>query len=197
MRGVQVFLGARWVRGVVATVLGAVLALAVGLGLAAALPGPPEPQAPAALVLAQEQRALLPSEQRRWDAHEGERRRWLEDTAAHHRTATAVLLGSAVALLAAGVDLERRRRLLADGVLLAGVLTLLHSVVRALMSRDTLLTFTVVDVTLVFVLALGWRRFVLRVGDDAGQEDVPEERPRPAGQDPDGDDPGASVRPDP
>ena len=61
------------------------------------------------------------------------------------------------------------RAVLAQGILLGGLFTLLHSVVRSLVSQDTLVTFGVVTVALVVVLYLGYHRFVDRpteTGDD-------------------------------
>lgn len=149
--------------------LGLLLALFVGLGIDTVHPGPPEP--PAGTGAAQEQRPLTPAEQQALDSYGGEWERWKDAVLDHSGDVGVAALVVSVLLLGASLLVERRSRVLAGGVLLGGLFTLLYSIVRSLMSRETVLTFTVVTAALFLVLALGWRRFVLRPG----------EAPRPPG----------------
>lgn len=152
----------RTLRTVYTFFLGALLALFVGLGVTTVHPGPQEPAASPELVAAQEVRELTPEEQQQWAEHLRDREVWAEQSRRHHRDVGVVLLVGAVLLLVLGLLVERRGPVLANGILLGGLFTLFHSVVRSLLSQDTLVTFGVVTVALALVLYIGYRRFVDR-----------------------------------
>lgn len=152
----------RILRTVYAFVVGLLLALFVGLGVAAVHPGPEEPAPPPAVATARESRELAPEEQQQWAAYERDREAWEDESLRYSRDVGVVALVASVVLLAVSLAVERRRPVLAHGVLLGGLFTLLHSVVRSLFSQDTVAAFAVVTVALVVVLYLGYRRFVDR-----------------------------------
>lgn len=163
--------GGRTVRTVYTFFLGTLLALFVGLGVATVHPGPEEPVPPRSIALAQETRELTPEEQQQWVGYEREREAWEDDVLRHSRDVGVVTLVASVVLLAVSLAVERRRPVLAQGILLGGLFTLLHSVVRSLFSQDTLATFGVVTVALLVVLYLGYHRFVDRpTGTGGGGE---------------------------
>lgn len=149
-------------RTVYSLFLGALLALFVGLGITTVSPAPEEPEAPAAVVLAQEDGELTPEEEQQWIDHERDLDAWEDATMAHSRDVGVAALVCAVVLLVLGLLVERRSPVLANGILFGGLFTLFHSIVRSLLSQDTVVTFAVVTVSLVLVLALGYRRFVDR-----------------------------------
>lgn len=167
--------GPRIVRTVYPFFLGALLALFVGLGVAAVRPAAEEPRAPSAIVTAQESRELTPEEQQRWAAYERDREVWEGEVVRRNREVAGIAVVAAVLLLVLGLALERRMRVLADGALLGGILTLLYGVVRSMIAQDTLVSFGVVTLTLALVLYLGYRRYVDRpsaTGDDPGPAPV-------------------------
>lgn len=157
--------GRRIVRTVYAFLLGTLLALFVGLGVLTVHPGPGEPAPPPAVATARESRELAPEEQQQWSAYERDREAWAEESLRHHRDVGVAALVAAVLLVAVSPAVERRRPVLGHGILLGGLLTLLHGVVRGLLSQDTLAAFGLVTVALVVVLHLGYRRFVDRPTD--------------------------------
>lgn len=155
-------------RTVYTLVLGALLALLVGLGVATVHPGPEAPEAAPALVAAQEARELTAEEQQQWAEHLRDRDAWEERSVRHSRDVGVITLVGAVLLLVLSLLVERRRPVLADGILFGSLFTLLYSVVRSLLSQDTLVTFGVVTAALALVLYVGYRRFVDRP-TDAGE----------------------------
>lgn len=152
----------RIMRTVYTFFLGLLLALFVGLGVATVHPGPEEPAPPPAVAMARETRELAPEEQQQWAAYERERGAWEVEHMRYSRDVGVIALVASVVLLGASLAVERRRPVLAHGVLLGGLFTLLHSVGRSLVSQDTVATFAVVTVALAVVLYLGYRRFVDR-----------------------------------
>lgn len=164
--------GTRILRTVYTLFLGALIALFVGLGVATVHPGPEAPEASPALVAAQGTRELTPAEQQQWTEHLSDRDVWEERSVRHSRDVGVVTLIGSVLLLVLSMLVERRRPVLADGILLGGLFTLLHSVVRSLISQDTLVTFGVVTVALALVLYVGYRRFVDRPTDAGERSDI-------------------------
>ncbi|MFF0989284.1 hypothetical protein [Kocuria nitroreducens] len=167
--------GGRILRSVYTFFLGLLLALFVGLGVATVHPGPEEPAPPPAIAMARESRELAPEEQQQWASHEREREAWEEESMRHSRDVGLFALAASLVLVAVSLAVERRRPVLAHGVLLGGLFTLFHSVVRSLISQDTVAAFAVVTVALVVVLYLGYRRFVDRpteTGDRPGPPPV-------------------------
>ncbi|MEX5296213.1 hypothetical protein QYM41_13130 [Kocuria sp. CPCC 205268] len=160
----------RVLRTVYTVFLGVLLALFVGLGVATVHPGPEEPAPPPEIAMARESRELAPEEQQQWASYEREWAAWEDRFMRYNRDVAVATLMVSVALLATGPAVERRRAVLGQGILLGGLFTLLHSVVRGLLSQDTLATFGVVTVALVVVLFLGYRRFVDR---PSGNGDLP------------------------
>lgn len=145
--------------------LGTLLALFVSLGISTLHPGPEEPEPSPAAVLALETAEPTDEQQQALAAYERDRDAWEDAAMAHSRDVGVAALVSSVVLLALGLWVERRRPVLAQGALLGGLFTLFYSVVRSLMSQDTLVTFAVVTVALAVVLTLGYRRFADRPTD--------------------------------
>lgn len=162
----------RILRTVYTLFLGSLLALFVGLGVATVHPGPEAPEASPSLVAALETREPTPEEQQRWAEHLRDRDAWEERSMRHSRDVGLITLVGSVLLLVLSLFVERRRPVLAGGILLGGLFTLLHSVVRSLISQDTLVTFGVVTVALALVLYVGYRRFVDRPTDAGERSDI-------------------------
>jgi hypothetical protein len=163
----------RVMRTVYTFFLGLLLALFVGLGVATVHPGPEEPAPPPAVATARETRELAPEEQQQWAAYEREREAWEDEHMRYSRDVGVIALVASVVLLGVSLAVERRRPVLAHGVLLGGLFTLLHSVVRSLVSQDTVASFAVVTVALAVVLYLGYRRFVDRPTETRDDREPP------------------------
>lgn len=139
--------------------LGALLALFVGLGIQTFYPGPemPEPTTgvefvPEGSAPAEEQREEMEEDERQW-------RLWQEEQQSYSRNVAVVALGASVVLLGLSLVLEKRNRVLTNGVMLGGLFTLLYAIGRSFASSETTMTFVAVSVGLAVVLLLGHRRF--------------------------------------
>ncbi|MFF0904582.1 UNVERIFIED_CONTAM: hypothetical protein RF653_12955 [Kocuria sp. CPCC 205316] len=154
--------------------LGALLALFVGLGIQTFHPGPemPEPTAGAEVVPG----GSTPTEEQREEMEENERQwqQWQEEQQSYSRNVAVVALGASVVLLGLSLVLEKRNRVLTNGVMLGGLFTLLYAIGRSFASSETTMTFVAVSVGLAVVLLLGHRRFF----QDPPAEKAPEEARR-------------------
>lgn len=139
--------------------LGALLALFVGLGIQTFYPGPemPEPTAGAEFVPG----GSTPTEEQREEMEENERQwqQWQEEQQSYSRNVAVVALGASVVLLGLSLVLEKRNRVLTNGIMLGGLFTLIYAIGRSFASSETTMTFVAVSVGLAVVLLLGHRRF--------------------------------------
>jgi len=78
----------------------------------------------------------------------------------YSRNVSIIALGSAVFLIVLSVIYEKRMKIIADGMMLGGLFTLLYSIIRSFMSENSRYTFIAVSVGLAVVIYLGYARFV-------------------------------------
>lgn len=139
--------------------LGIILALFVGVGVSVFMNAPEWPQPPTSIKygtngeLSEQDRATQEEYDRQIQAHQEVEQRY-------NRNVSIVVTAFAVLFLAVGVGLSHKLDVLADGVLLGGVFTLLYAIGRGLASDDEIYRFIVVSVGLFTALGLGWWKFV-------------------------------------
>lgn len=77
----------------------------------------------------------------------------------YSRNVSVMSMAGAIVLLGASLLLERRNKVMTNGILLGGLFTLVYGVGRGFVSKDTLTLFAALTVALLIVLFLGFRRF--------------------------------------
>jgi hypothetical protein len=140
--------------------LGIILALFVGLGIRTFYAPPEVPQYPAMQITkANPTDQEVAEQQRQEEEYQHAFRVYEEQSSTYNRNVSTISLVASVVLLGLSLLLEKRNRVLANGILLGGLFTLLYSIGRGFASQDTLMTFIAVTVGLVIALYLGYRRF--------------------------------------
>lgn len=81
--------------------------------------------------------------------------------------------------MALSLGLERKNKVMANGILLGGLFTLVYGVARGFVSRDTTTLFITLSVALALVMVLGFRRF--RRPQDEGPLTGPADQGPPGG----------------
>ena len=145
--------------------LGLILATFVGVGIAAFYKGPTYPETPATLKYVRpypEATEGTPSaeyikEQEAFDAKSKEFQTQNEN---YNRNVSMISLAFAVAMLVLSLAFFKKIPVIADGVLLGGVLTLAYSVIRGFNTNDDVYRFLVVGAGLITAMALGYLKFV-------------------------------------
>lgn len=138
--------------------LGLLLAIFVGVGVSAFYPGPKTVEWPITLnTLGKEPTAEQLAIQKTYDT---KMEQYDKDMKPYNRNLSVIVLGAAVILLAISLLYEKKIKIIADGVMLGGLLTLLYGIGRGFASQDTKYTFIAVAVGLALVLYLGYHRFV-------------------------------------
>lgn len=137
--------------------LGLILALFVGLGISTFYPSPKAPEYPASLnTYGKEQTEQQLEAQRKYDK---EIQNYGDQSQPYNRNVSIIALASAVILVAVSLLFEKTNKVIANGVMLGGLFTLLYSLGRGLASEDTKYTFIAATVGLIIALYLGYRRF--------------------------------------
>lgn len=138
--------------------LGLILALFVGLGISTFYQAPQPPNDPfsypAKEMSAPDDTALIEKQQREYEAY-------AKKSQEYNRNVSVIALVGAVVLLAVSLAFEKRNTVIANGILLGGVFTLLYSIARGFSSEDNKWTFVAVSVGLLVALYLGYRRFAV------------------------------------
>jgi len=144
--------------------LGALLALFVGLGIQTFYPGPEMPEYPVEMEyggggpLAEGGR-LTEEQQQVEREYDRQMEQWQDEQSDYHRNVSIASLAGAVLLLVLSLVVERRNRVLTNGIMLGGLFTLLYAIGRSFASQETATTFAAVSVGLAVVLLVGYRRF--------------------------------------
>lgn len=133
--------------------LGVMLALFVGLGTDTFYPPPAQPSnvSVSSKPTAEEEATM----QRAWEDYQ-------KAMEPYNRNVSIIAASSAVLLFGASLLLERRTNVLANGLMLGGLFTLVYGVGRGFASGDSRTTFITVAVGLAVVIFLGYRRFAGR-----------------------------------
>ncbi|MFA5003759.1 MAG: hypothetical protein WC498_00565 [Candidatus Saccharimonadales bacterium] len=144
--------------------LGLLLAIFVGVGINTFYPGPKAPEFPIELNTYGKAPELTSEQikiQKNWDQKAAQHNK---DMRPYNRNVSILTLVSAVIFLVVSMIFEKRIKIIADGVMLGGLFTLLYSIGRGFASENSKYVFAVVSVGLVIVLYLGYHRFVREHG---------------------------------
>lgn len=137
--------------------LGLLLAIFVGVGINTFYEGPKEPQYPIQLTVPVKEDS---DEQRKVEAdYNRQQQEYYEVFKQYNRNVSIIALAAAVLLMVASLAAEKRIRVMADGVMLGGLFTLVYSLIRGFASGDSKYTFVAAAIGLVLVGFVGYRRF--------------------------------------
>lgn len=145
--------------------LGLILATFVGVGIAAFYKGPSYPETPAALKYERpypDFQTGTPSAEyiRQQEAFDAKSKEFQNANDNYNRYVSMIALGFAVGMLIVSLVFFKKILVIADGVLLGGVLTLAYSIFRGFNSNDDVYRFLVVGAGLITAMVLGYIKFV-------------------------------------
>lgn len=138
--------------------LGIMLAIFVGFGIAAFYEQPAMPKWPTELLTIGKESSLEQEKtQKEFDAKQ---EAWNEKMRPYNRNVSIMTLLAAVIFVAISLLFEHKISILADGIMLGGVFTLVYSLGRGIASQDSKYSFGIVTIGLIIVLTLGYLRFI-------------------------------------
>lgn len=151
------------IRYVYIVFVGILLAAFVGVGIAAFYKGPKYPETPIELrfpatkINESTASAEYIQKQLEFDKKSEE---YQKQNADYSRNVSIIALVASVVMMVLSLTLFKQILVIADGLLLGGVITLGYSVVRGFGSNDDMVRFLVVSASLVVALTLGYIKFV-------------------------------------
>lgn len=142
-------------------ILGVVIALFLGVGVQAFYEAPKAPDYP---ITTMEYKVDRTDEDARLESQrqakfEQESKEYNERREVYERNVSVILIVLAVVTIATGVLLSSRIGFLSDGILLGGLFTLVHALIRGFGAGDTKYLFVAAAVSVAVILYLGYRRF--------------------------------------
>lgn len=144
--------------------IGVFLAIFVGVGISAFYPGPKSPDMPAILKYCSPDIAQSTAKFNDFNAQaqkfDQEEKIYMLSQQTYSRNVSTIAIVAAIIIVIGSLTLLKTIMLLADGVLLGGVLTLLYSIIRGFGTEDNMFRFIVVSIGLVISLILGWIKFI-------------------------------------
>ncbi len=140
--------------------LGVLIALFIGVGISTFYPTPKAPENPVELTYYKEPNEQQQEEIRQYDQ---QMQTFEQDKMRpYSRNVSIIALVGAVLLLASSILLEKKVKLIADGIMLGGLFTLFYSIGRGFAANDDKYSFVIITVSLGLVIYLGYHRFIKR-----------------------------------
>lgn len=139
--------------------LGLLIAIFIGVGISVFYQPPAEPKYPNELNYSQ-QKEPTAEQQAAEKAYQIKMDEWNKQMEPYHRNVSIIALIAAVILVAIGLAMGERLRILTDGIMLGGVFTLIYSLIQGFMSNNSKYSFIVVTVALITVIALGYFKLI-------------------------------------
>jgi hypothetical protein len=143
--------------------VGVLLATLVGVGIAAFYEGPKEPDYPARLKVLQTAKTDSKAEQEligEQEAYDKKYKSYQILQQKYNMNVSIISLISALIILIVSLTLFKKILMIADGVLLGGVLTLIYSIIRGFDTGDNKFRFIVVAVGFIVSIVLGYIKFI-------------------------------------
>jgi hypothetical protein len=144
--------------------IGIFLAVFVGVGIAAFYPGPKYPEPPVTLKYCSPETAKDAAEYEEFkkDAEnfDKEEKIYREKSQRYNRNVSILSLVASIIIVIASLTFFKKILMIADGLLLGGLLTLIYSVMRGFGTDDNIFRFIVVTVGLIISLFLGYVKFI-------------------------------------
>lgn len=153
-------------RSIYIVFLGILLATFIGVGIAAFYKAPKSPEYPTKL-----QSRTIPADVSK-DAslaaqldneqivYNNQQKEFVTRNELYNRNVSIISLIFAVLILILSLTFVKHIAVIADGLLLGSVLTLIYSIIRGFNSNDDIFRFLVVSVGLAFALIIGYIKFI-------------------------------------
>lgn len=151
------------IRFIYTVFIGLLFAAFVGFGIAAFYKAPAAPEYPAELRVVRSgeetepQFEQLTKLQEEYDRDQNAYKTEIEN---YSRNVSIIAIGFAIAILIISLTTFRSIDLIADGLLLGGVFTLVYSIIRGIGSGSDMFRFLLVAAALIMSIALGYIRLV-------------------------------------
>jgi hypothetical protein len=141
--------------------LGLLLVVFVGMGVASFYPSPKAPEYPVVLETGKPNPDEYSKEEQAADRkYQEDYKAYTQQSNDYNRNVSMIILGAAVILVVLGLTLHAKTDVIADGLLLGGVFTLLYSIGRSFAGDDPKYSFMVTSAGLIITMVVGYLKFI-------------------------------------
>ncbi|MFC1700844.1 hypothetical protein ACFLZ0_01785 [Patescibacteria group bacterium] len=140
--------------------LALLIALFVGLGIDAFYPGPVAPRYPVELDIVKSGCEETLEQQKIRKDYNLARDKFIEESKPYNRNVSIISLIASIIILVLSLTLLSKISMIADGILLGGVFTVMYCIIRGLMSESSQFRFVIVTIGLAIALVLGYIKFI-------------------------------------
>jgi hypothetical protein len=144
--------------------IGVLFATLVGVGIAAFYPSPQLPEYPNGPRPVRVDGTLTPDQQKQFDEQQAKYEQTYKEFEVreneYSRNVSIISLVTAIIALIFSLTWFKKLYVIADGVLIGGVLTLLYSIIRGFDTQDDKFRFVVVAIGFIVAIVLGYIKFV-------------------------------------
>ena len=140
--------------------LGLLLAVFVGVGVATFYPTPKAPEYPAVLQTSKSPDAYSDQQRKVDEQFQKDQKSYSDRLSSYNRNVALIVLSAAVILVVLGLTLHAWVDVLADGLLLGGVFSLLYSIGRSFAGGNPRYSFVIVSAGLVITGVVGYIKFI-------------------------------------
>jgi predicted histidine transporter YuiF (NhaC family) len=144
--------------------IGILFATLVGVGIAAFYPNPKMPDYPISTDLSlagqkqsEAQTKRMEAQQRKYDVALKEYQKKEQE---YSKNVSIVSLVAAIIALVISLTIFKSLLMIADGLLLGGLLTLIYSIIRGFSTEDNMFRFVVVAIGFVIAIIIGYLKFI-------------------------------------
>lgn len=150
--------------------VGLFLAVFVGTGIAVFYPSPPSPEPPSWYGTSYDSSktgpTLTEAEKQQEQAYMTAQRQHEKDMQHYNRNVSVIALLCAIVILTVGLAFSNKLGVVADGILLGGIFTLLYGIIRGMDTGSNKYRFLVSTVGLVTAIVLGYIKFTRHQKDE-------------------------------
>ena len=145
--------------------IGIFMAVFVGVGVAAFYPEPKYPQPPLAMKFSSPDAYQTDdsTDSAKWRAEmeefDKQEKKYQTESQEYCRNVSIVVIAIAIAIVVVSLTVFQKILIIADGLLLGGLLTLIYGVMRGFGAEDNMFRFVVVSIGLFISLFLGYWKF--------------------------------------
>lgn len=144
--------------------IGVLFAAFVGFGIAAFYPQPKEPEYPSELkVTRPEERvseAVFNQLKNKQEKYDEEMKAFQSKMEVYNRNVALIAIVASIITLIISLTLFNKILLIADGLLLGGVFTLIYSIIRGIASGNDKFRFILVSISFLIAIALGYLKLI-------------------------------------
>ncbi|HVU59406.1 MAG TPA: hypothetical protein VHC98_01040 [Candidatus Saccharimonadales bacterium] len=140
--------------------LGLLLAVFVGLGVASFYTAPKAPEYPTVPETTKNETAAEAEQRQADEQYQAASRAYDQDSKDYNRNVAMIVLSAAVVLVVLGLALHTKTDVIADGLLLGGVFTLLYSIGRSFAGADPKYSFLATSAGLIITMVIGYVKFL-------------------------------------